>query len=258
MTFDLANLDMGGMHALFAAASTAAPKDNPINLEQFNLVWFDIVALGAVIFGLWHGKKRGMSIELLDVFQWLLIVVVGSLYYRPLAQLLSSLAGLSPIASNLICYITIAVIIKITFSSIKTAVGEKLVGSDIFGRMEYYFGMLAGGLRLFCMVVMVVAIMNAKAVNIAEIEAAKKRQQAELGSTFFPSLDEVRQDVLYKSIVGKALREHMAEQLISPNNSTGSATAPVNRAKGAGAKREKALEDAVNPPAPKETPKEKK
>ena len=258
MTLNLEHLDMGGMHTLFAAAAAAAPKDKPFGLDSFNLVWFDVVVAILVIVGFVVGKKRGMSLELLDVFQWLLIVVVASLYYAPLAAMLSSLAGLGRLASNLICYITIAVLIKVAFTAIKTAVGEKLVGSDIFGRMEYYFGALAGALRFFCMIMVALAIMNAEVVNVAEIEKAKKAQTAELGSTFFPTLAEIRQDMLYKSIVGRNIREHMADQLISPNAGTGNATAPLNRSKGAGAKREKALDDAVNGPPPKEAPKEKK
>jgi uncharacterized membrane protein required for colicin V production len=258
MTLNLEHISMSGMNALFAAAA-AAPKDKPaVSMDSFDLMWFDVISVILLVVGFVVGKKRGMSLELLDVFQWLLIVVVASLYYAPLAGLLSSLAGLGRLTSNIICYVTIAVVIKVAFTAIKTAVGEKIVGSDLFGRMEYYFGALAGLTRFFCMIMVALAIMHAEPVDVVAIQKAKEAQTKELGSTFFPSIAEIRQQMLYKSILGRNVREHLSDQLISPTAGTGTVTKPVNREKGAGAKREKALEDAVNPPAPKEAPKEKK
>ena len=46
-------------------------------LKNFTLSWFDLVALAVLVVGLFRGRKRGMSEELLDVFQWLLIVVIS-------------------------------------------------------------------------------------------------------------------------------------------------------------------------------------
>lgn len=187
-----------------------------MDMSALNVTWFDAAVVIMVGIGLFVGKKRGMSNELLDLFCWLLMVVVPALYYSHLAKGLSKLASLSLYHSNLICYIFIAIVIKIIFSYIKRAVGEKLVGSDIFGRAEFYLGALAGGLRFFCMVVMFVAIMNAKFVTKAMVTAQLKAQEAELGSAFFPTFAKVQSDVLFDSTCGQFFREHLDEQLIQP------------------------------------------
>ncbi len=189
-----------------------------MDMSAFNVTWFDAVVVIMVGAGLFVGKKRGMSNELLDVFCWLMMVVVSALYYKPLAELLSRLASLSLFHSSIICYLAIAIFIRIIFGYIKRAVGEKLVGSDLFGRAEFYLGALAGALRFFCMVVMFVAIMNAKFVTKTMVTAQLKAQEAELGSAFFPTFSKVQGDVLFDSTCGQFFRDKMEAQLIEPVN----------------------------------------
>jgi uncharacterized membrane protein required for colicin V production len=189
-----------------------------MDISAFNVTWFDAVVVIMVGAGLFVGKKRGMSNELLDVFCWLLIVVVSPLYYKPLAELLSKLASLSLFHSSVICYLAIAIFIKIIFSYIKRAVGEKLVGSDLFGRGEFYLGALAGALRFFCMVIMFVSIINAKFVTKVMVDAQNKAQEAEFGSSFFPTYGKIQGAVLFESTCGKFFREKLEAQLIEPVN----------------------------------------
>jgi uncharacterized membrane protein required for colicin V production len=213
-----------------------------MDMSAFSVTWFDAAVIIMVGVGLFVGKKRGMSNELLDLFSWLLMVVVAALYYAPLAKLLSELASLSLYYSNIICYIFIALVIKFIFSYIKRAVGEKLVGSDIFGRGEFYLGALAGGLRFFCMVIMFVAIMNAKFVTKAMVAAQIKAQEAEFGSSFFPTYAKIQSDVLFDSASGKFFREKLEEQLIAPVDpmATAAPKKPVGNKQ-----REKAVWDAT-------------
>jgi uncharacterized membrane protein required for colicin V production len=234
---------------LAAAAPAATPPAAP-PADAFTLVWFDVMVIILLGVGFYMGKKRGMSQELLDVLQWLLIVVVAALYYAPLSHMLAPAAGLGPLAANLISYIGIAIIIKIAFVLLKNAVGEKLVGSDIFGRMEYYFGMLAGMLRVFCMIIVAISLLNAEIVDFKKIEADKALQIKELGSTFFPTWLEIRRDILHKSIVGTQVRKHLADQLIAPV--AGGPGGPVDREGGPGRRREKELDNLMgNGPAKK-------
>jgi len=189
-----------------------------MDMSALSVTWFDAVVLIMVGAGLFVGKKRGMSNELLDVFCWLLMVVVAALYYKPLAEMLSKAASLSLYWSNIICYLGIALVIKGAFIYIKQAVGEKLVGSDLFGRGEFYFGALAGAVRFFCMVIMFVAIMNAKFVTKAMVDAQNKAQEKEFGSSFFPTMGKIQSDVLFDSTCGKFFREKLEEQLIEPTD----------------------------------------
>ena len=75
-----------------------------MDLGDFQLTWFDLVVLGLVAYGIFRGRKRGMSEELLDVFQWLCIVVLGALLYSPLGKGLTQFAGFPLLLSNILAY----------------------------------------------------------------------------------------------------------------------------------------------------------
>ena len=78
-------------------------------------MWFDLLVLALVAYGIFRGRKRGMSEELLDVFQWLLIVVLGAMLYAPLGRILSHFSGFSPLLSYIIAYSLIALALKLVF-----------------------------------------------------------------------------------------------------------------------------------------------
>ena len=45
--------------------------------------WFDLVVFVFLVIGVFRGRKRGMSEELLSIFQWLSIVLASANFYRP-------------------------------------------------------------------------------------------------------------------------------------------------------------------------------
>ena len=48
---------------------------------DFSFNWFDLCVLALLIVGIVVGRKRGMSVELLSVLQWLVIVVVADVTF---------------------------------------------------------------------------------------------------------------------------------------------------------------------------------
>ncbi len=185
------------------------PADLPIN-------WFDFLVAVVLLIGIARGKKRGMSQELLDVLQWLLIVVVAALGYKHLGDLLSDYTHMGPLAAYITCYVGIAVVIKLIFSAIKRAVGEKLVQADTFGGMEYYLGMVAGCIRFGCVLLVGVSLLHAKFISLGERMANRKMQSDNFGTISFPTLASVQDEVFKGSSSGKFIRRHLREQLIHP------------------------------------------
>jgi len=45
--------------------------------EYLHFGWIDVLVLIALLVGFTRGRKRGMSVELLDVLKWLLVVLVA-------------------------------------------------------------------------------------------------------------------------------------------------------------------------------------
>ena len=202
-----------------------------MDLGNFQLTWFDLVVLGLVAYGIFRGRKRGMSEELLDVFQWLCIVVLGALLYSPLGKAMARFAGFPLLLSNILAYAFVAITIKFTFSSVKRSVGEKLVHSDAFGRFEYYLGMMAGSLRCLCILIFALSFLHAKYISDAERAATAKMQADNFGSISFPTMGSLQQTIFYESHSGKFIKKHLKEQLIRPVASGGGSAPGESMAK---------------------------
>lgn len=204
--------------------------------------WFDLVVLVVLILGLIRGRKRGMSEELLDVLQWLTIVVVSALAYRPLGDFLASYVSIQRLFAYLTSYLVAVGVIFIFFKVIRRAVGEKLVGSDIFGRMEYYFGMVAGMLRFFCILLVGLALFNAYYISDAEMAAEVKRQAKEFGGSITrPTLGTMQVAVFRESVTGPLIKKHLGNQLIEPTPYVDI----VKRVEDFGKKRENTIDEVI-------------
>lgn len=189
-----------------------------MNAGNLTLNWFDILVAVVLGIGFIRGKKRGMSEELLDVFQWLAIVVVAAMAYLPLGRLFAEFTKLGLMWSFIICYLFVAILIKLIFTAIKRAVGEKLTHADTFGRMEYYFGMLAGMLRWFCMLFVAVSLLHARYISPQEREHTRKVQADNFGSISFPTIGSMQADVFYASYSGQQIKKYLRDQLILPTS----------------------------------------
>src|SRR6185436_13029396 len=98
-----------------------------MKFDAAQFTWFDILVVLIILLGIVHGRKRGMSEELLDVFQWLLIVVIGASMYKTLGVFISDFTHASLTISYVSGYIFFLIMIKMLFAGIKKAVGEKLL-----------------------------------------------------------------------------------------------------------------------------------
>lgn len=182
-------------------------KNLPIN-------YVDFVVLILLVVGIFRGRKRGMSEELLTFVQWLVIVFVGCRIYEPGGKMLSEMAPFSLMTSYIAVYVGFAILIKILFSQIKKALGEKVVGSNFFGESEYYLGMLAGMIRFACVVLMIMAVINARLITDYERAQTARMQSKNFEGISFPTFGSIQQAVLYESFTGKHVKQYLEFVLI--------------------------------------------
>jgi hypothetical protein len=102
------------------------------------------------------------------------------------------------------------------FAFLKKSLGGKLVGSDLFGRSEFYLGMMAGMVRWTCMLIVGLAVLNAREFNSAEIKSKIEYQKNVYGSDFFPELYSVQESVFSKSLTGPFVKKYLSALLITP------------------------------------------
>lgn len=194
----------------------AYEQDTP-PITSMSLNVFDLVVLLVLIAGIFCGRKRGMSVELLSLLQWIAILIGCGLLYRPLGSMFANSSRvLSLLTCYLLAYAVAAMAIVGLFGLVKKGLGGKLLGSDMFGGSEYYLGMGAGLLRFGCILLVVLAIINARGYDTAEVRAMELYQQKEYGSTYFPTLHTVQATVFEKSVSGPWIRDHLGFLLITP------------------------------------------
>ena len=187
-----------------------------LSLDHSPVNWFDFVVVIVLLLGVSRGRKHGFSIEVMVMFQWIAIVIASALVYRPLGDML---AQSSPM-SHLFCYITVyivtAILVKGFFSLIKKSAGGKLVGSSIFGRAEFYLGMVGGAVRFACILICGMALLNARLYSRYELDAAKAYQVEVYGSNFFPDFSTIQQQVFKESLIGGLVKKNAEFLLIVP------------------------------------------
>ena len=190
---------------------------DPQMLSKLSFNYFDLVVVVWLVVGLLRGRKQGMSQELLPMLKWMIIVVAASYFYRPFSVSIRLNTGTAfdLLWANRTAYLLIALGIMLLFVWIKKMLGEKLVGSDLFGRSEYYLGMLGGMVRFACMLLVMLALMNSRIVTKEEMAATEAMQKQNLEDIRFPTYGSIQQAVLYQSFTGKLVKQYLSSILIA-------------------------------------------
>lgn len=191
-----------------------SPDNIPIN-------WFDLALVIVLGLGIWRGRKHGMSEETLPMTKWLIIVFGAALAYEPVGRFLANNSPLGLLVGYVAGYLTVMLLVFVLFTLIKRALGGKMLGSDVFGRAEYYLGMGAGMIRFACTLMVVLAFLNARLYTADEVRAMQRYQTENYGSSFFPTLQTVQESVFVKSFTGRLIKQHCEQLLIRPTRPGG-------------------------------------
>jgi uncharacterized membrane protein required for colicin V production len=187
-----------------------------MSLDNLPINAFDIVLVTLLVVGIFRGRKHGMSEELMLLLKWLAIVFACATLYQPLGELLQGTGLFGLLACYLAVYIIVALLVVSLFALFKHSVGGKLLGSDVFGRGEYYLGMVSGFVRFACIIVTALALLNARYYTQTEVRAMEKFQDDVYGSNYFPTLHTFQSIVFDKSISGSWIKQNLDFLLIKP------------------------------------------
>ena len=176
-------------------------------MNNLSFHWFDLIVAGVLIVGIVRGRKHGMSIEFMLLLQWIAIVLIASVGYRPFGLFIVQTTGITRLWGFVIGYVSCAIAVSIVFAMIRRSTGGKLIGSDTFGSGEYYLGMTAGAIRFACITLVFLALLHAKLYSPQQLEAEEKFQATWFEGIRFPTVGTTQQAVFKKSFVGRAVGE---------------------------------------------------
>jgi uncharacterized membrane protein required for colicin V production len=187
------------------------------SLDNLPIGAFDLILVIVLAVGIQRGRKHGMSVECVNLLKWLAILFGCALVYQPVGQLMAqSTSMLGTLSGYILGYLVVAALIYSGFAVVKRSLGGKLLGSDIFGRSEYYLGMGSGLVRATCILLVVLAVLNARYYSPMEVRAMQKFQDDVYGSNYFPTWQTLQSTVFEKSITGPWIKDHLGFLLIKP------------------------------------------
>ncbi len=180
----------------------------PINL-------FDCFLVAFLIAGVMRGRMHGVSEEFIRVLKWLLLVGLCALVYHPLGALIESAGYIDEFTADVVAYLGMALCILLAFSPLERRLNRKFGGTDTFGRSEYYLGMGSGLVRYACVLMVGLALLNARSFTPGEIKAMEQYQVDAYGSAVFPTLRNFQQLVFENSVTGSVIKQNLGFLLIN-------------------------------------------
>jgi hypothetical protein len=207
---------------MIAAATQAAHSASSWSLDKLPFGWFDVALVLILAFGLFRGRKNGMTKEIIPMFQWIVIVIVCGLAYEMVGEIIINISGWDKLPSYLLGYLILAFAAYLLFILIKKISMPRLTGSNFFGSSEYYLGMISGLIRYACILLFALALLNAPFYTQAEIQAHKAYiarwyggGETGFSGNYFPTLQSVQEDVFKNSFLGPLINTYLGALLIN-------------------------------------------
>jgi uncharacterized membrane protein required for colicin V production len=195
---------------------------DPLSLDNLTLGWFDFVFVAFLVVGFFRGRKNGLSKELVPTLRWVAIILAGAFGYQFVAQIFYNFFGFGRATTECFGYLAVAFVVMLVFVPLDALVTPRLAAANAHGGVEYYLGTVAGLIRYLCIVLFVLAFMNAPYYSAAEIQAEKDFAfktygggQKGFNGDFFPTFQQVQQGVFRESKVGQLISDHLGMILIN-------------------------------------------
>jgi len=202
--------------------AAVATNTSSVSLTNLPVGWFDGVLVVVLIAGFLRGRKHGMTKEVLPMFQWLAIVLLGGLAYEMAGQLFMNLANLKITAAYILGYLSLAFLVYLAFVLLNKVLTPRLAGSNFFGSMEYYLGITSGVLRFGLVLLFALALLHAPYYTQAEIAAHNAYNarwygggQKGFSGNFFPTLQTIQVGVFTDSLTGPLIAKYLGVLLIN-------------------------------------------
>ena len=204
---------------MIAAATQAT---HSVSLDHLPFGWFDVALVALLVFGLFRGRRNGMTKEFLPMLQWVATLLACGLVYEIVGQMLINLSGWDKLWCYLLGYLVVMFVVYLIFNLLKKLLMERLTGSNFFGKGEYYMGMISGMIRYLCMTLVALALLNAPYYSLADVMKSQAYNNRWYGGgmkdyngDFIPSLDEVQTSVFKNSLVGPFIKDYLGVLLIN-------------------------------------------
>lgn len=200
---------------MIAAVVAAQPGSDGL---PFN--WFDVAVLLILIFGLYRGRRNGMSKEILPLLQWVVLMLVCGFLYPFAGQFYVNVFHWSRLTSYVGGYVTLGIVILLVFGVFRKLFAERVAKGEMFKSGEFYLGTLSGLIRTACIIIVILALINAPSYSQREIQQhaiyIKNTYGGGLyGGNYFPDFQQIQGQIFKESFIGPVIKKNIGLLLIN-------------------------------------------
>jgi uncharacterized membrane protein required for colicin V production len=199
----------------------------PYSLDHLPFNWFDALLVVMLVFGLFRGRKNGMSKEWFPLLEWVLALGAATFFYPRITEFLINVVNMKRTATPyVLAYVSVVLLVFFIFYFIKHSLKADVGGSNFFGGGEYYLGMFSGIIRYACIATFFLAILHAPVYTKKDIADIKSYNKRNFGGglyegNYLPDISSTQQSVFQESFLGPFIDKYCGVILIQTDDSGG-------------------------------------
>ena len=175
--------------------------------------WFDIITLIVVCSGLAYGYRRGLTLELVPLLQWITLIAVCGTYYQPIGAPIARWVEIQPNEAFVFVYLLLGAVVFYLFWTIKKTIAKGLPGSKCFGNAETPLGAVAGACRFLCIQFVCITLIAANYIPPEELSGSSYYYQTSENNV--PTPADVQRGIFLRSRSGRLMKYYFGRWLIA-------------------------------------------
>jgi uncharacterized membrane protein required for colicin V production len=124
------------------------------------LNWYDIVVVGALLYGAWSGLRAGLTGEIIRVVGLVLMIVLASELHQSVGHWLGANFSLSDDAAQFVAFVSIAVVVYLITLAIRLRTRQRMQELKVAALLENVGGGFAGVIRMGLIMAWVTVVLS--------------------------------------------------------------------------------------------------
>ncbi len=171
--------------------------------------WFDLLVVVTLIVGFKIGQRKETLQQLISICHWALTLVICLFLYKLPAIWLAKTLSMQPDFLALIIFPIEFAIVYFLLNSKRRRIAKSVVEKEPFGHWEHHTTKVAGALRFFTFLFVLMAWISGKSVTEKDISDYKAFCENNFAGIMFPVPATIHHDIFNGSFTGKVAKEYL-------------------------------------------------
>jgi uncharacterized membrane protein required for colicin V production len=149
--------------------------------------WYDVVVVGALLYGVWSGIRAGLTGEIIRVIGLVMMFVLAVEFHQPVGVWLNANSPLPDDVCQLVAFVSIAVVVYLITLWIRLATRKRMLEVKTAALVENVGGGFAGAIRMVLIMAWVTMVLSLSTSNFLYDQIGLKSRFGSLVLDQFPA-----------------------------------------------------------------------